>query len=337
MLITVVIIAIDISQKIDEFIEKKVPLQEIIFDFYVNFIPYFINLFSYLFVFISVIFFTSKMTSNTEIVAILSGGVSYRRLLVPYMLASTFLAIFSFVLASYIIPYTNKARLNFEYKYLKNLTLENDQIHKEIEPGTFIYIQRYDNVSNTAYKFSIEKFKNKELKYKLLADRIVWNNKKKLWELYDYVARDIDGLNEKLTKGTIIESNVNIKPGDFSLITEFQETMNFNELSRFIDKQISEGAKNVEKYEVEKQKRIAFPFSCFILTIIGVSLSTRKRKGGLGYHLGFGIFLSFVYILFLQISQTYALTGILNPFIAVWLPNFVFGLIAFILYKLASK
>jgi lipopolysaccharide export system permease protein len=329
----------DISEKIDDFIEKAAPLKAIIFDYYMNFIPYFTVLFSSLFTFISVIFFTSKMASDTEIIAILASGMSFRRLLLPYMIAAFLLSTFAFLMSNYVIPPSNKIKLAFEDKYIHDKPVDYNakNIHKQIEPGVFIYMESYQNVSNMGYKFSMEKFDKGQLVSKLFSEYIQWDSTINKWVVHDYYIRNMNGQKEKLTKGVVLDTSLSMHPSDFKRRNDFIETMSIGELGVFIKEQKQEGTNNIETMVIERDKRIAFPFSSFILTLIGVCLSTRKVRGGIGVHIGVGMLLSFSYILFMQFSSQFAISGTFSPALAAWTPNIIFSVVAFFLYRMAPK
>jgi lipopolysaccharide export system permease protein len=338
ILIISIAIVFDITERIDDFIEKEAPLSEIIFDYYMNFVPYFVNLYSALFTFIAVIFFTSKMAYNTEIIAILSSGVSFLRLMLPYLLSAIIIALFSFILNSYIIPPANKNRLEFAEKYLKNPYRNYDKhIHKQILPGVYMYMESYSTTTHTGQLFSLEKFEDKKLVSKLTSDYIKWNKETKKWDIYNYFIRHIDGLDERFEKGKKIDTSLTVKPKDFSSRLNIVETMNIHELNSFIEQQKVRGASNIESYLIEKYNRIAYPFSTFILTLIGVTIASRKVKGGIGLHIGLGIAISFSYILFMRFSSQFAINGSLNPLVAVWLPNIIFVFVGYISYRIAPK
>jgi len=333
-----VIIIFDLSQKIEDFIEKKAPVNAIIFDYYVNFVPYFINLLSPIFIFIAVILFTSKLASNTEIIAILSSGTSYFRLLRPYFYSAIILASLSFSLTNYIIPKANKTRLAFEEQYYRSSIRNWDRnIHKQIEPGIYIYMESFSVESDIGYKFSMEKYNGNTLKSKLLSDYIQWDTTLNKWKIHNYIIRDFDGIKETLTKGNIIDTTLNILPKDFKERDNYIETMNLNELNTYIEKKKLQGAENIAELLVYKYQRLASPFAAFILTLIGVALSSRKVRGGMGAHMGFGILLSAAYILFMQIANNLAIGSGLNPIFAVWIPNILFLLIGIYLFYKAPK
>lgn len=337
-LVILISIVFDISEKIDDFLEKKAPLKEIVFNYYLNFIPYFINLFSPLFIFISVIFFTSKMAMQTEIIAILNSGISFRRLLAPYLAAATILAALSFYLNGWVIPHANIERLAFENTYIKNpYVLRTRNIHRQISPDNFIYFESYNNRENIGYQFSYEKFEKGKLIYKLMAERIRWDSVTTKWEIENYFIREIDSLKEKITKGTTLDTNFAFSHVEFNRRINYIEAMDNKELNAFIVQEKMRGAENVAFYEVEKYRRSAYPFATFILTIMGVSLSSRKVRGGIGLQLGAGILLSFTYILFMQVTTTFATNGSMSPIIAVWIPNIVFAAISIYLVGKAPK
>ncbi|MDO9510479.1 MAG: LptF/LptG family permease [Bacteroidales bacterium] len=338
LLISVVII-FDISEKIDDFIDKQAPLSAIIFDYYLNFIPFFINLFSALFTFISVVFFTSRLAARTEIIAILSSGISFRRLLRPYIIAASFLVILTIYLANFLIPVLNIDLREFEKKYIKNPIKTRDiDIHMQISPGTFMYVESWDNSKNQGTRFSLEQFERGRMISKITSDRITWDTASSHWQIHDYILRTIDSMNyQTLTRGKILDTAMTMNPAEFVIDVEDIKTMNYSQLRNFIDRETLKGSKNIKVYEVEKYKRIAFPVSALILTIIGVALSSRKIRGGIGMHLGLGIALTFSYILFMQISSQFAIYGSLQPMAAVWMPNLFFGIIAVWLLKIAPK
>src|SRR5690554_6242678 len=336
LLIISISVVFDLAEKIDDFLESDAPLQAIVLDYYANFIPYFANLFTPLFVFIAVIFFTSKMAYQTEIIAILSSGVSFRRLVVPYIIGAAIISTFSFVLGAYIIPPANKTRLEFEATYIKKRKeTGRTNIHMQIEPGVFVYVRRYSSLREVGDDFSLEVFDGKELKTKLTALSAVYDTLSSGWILQRYVKREfLDGGKQIITEGDRLDTVLNMRPIDLKEERKFYETMNNRELSVYIDEQLARGVGNVEEFVIEKYRRTASAFSAFILSIMGLSLASRKVRGGMGLHIGVGIALSFAYILFLTISTTFAINGNMSPLLAVWLPNIVFaGITAFLYYK----
>jgi len=339
-LLILIVIIFDISENIDSFIKNEAPLKAIIIEYYVNFIPYFINLFIYLFTFISVIFFTSKLAGNSEIIAILSSGVSFRRLLFPYLMAAIFLALFSFYLGNFLIPKTNKTRRIFKNSYMEKLTKDNERnMHLQISPGTFVYVESYSSVLNEGKRFSLEKFNGQDLTYKVIAEKIKYDTTSHTWFLEDYFERNFDSIRgHELVMGEEMElTGINLNPLDLYKIKERFEEMNLFELNDYIESEKKKGSIVYKKYEIEKHKRIAGPVAIIILTFIGVALSSRKMRGGIGMHLGVGIALTFSYILLMQVSTVFSTFGDLSPMIAAWIPNIIYFFIGLYLLKVAPK
>ncbi len=335
----VIFIAIifDYNEKIDKFTQSHVTLEKIIFDYYLNFVPYFSNLFSPLFVFIAVILFTSNLAGNSEIIAMKAAGMSFRRLLRPYMLSAALIAITTFMLGAYVIPKGNVSRVNFENTYVRKKNISSaENIQMQVDTGVVAYITHFDNRTKSGYGFSLDKFVDKKLVAHLTAQSIQYDTlseKRYSWTLHNYRIRTLRGMREKITSGQRIDSVIMMEPRDFFYVKNQQETMTLAELDEFITKQQLRGTPNVSTFEVEYHKRFAMPFAAFILTIIGVSLSSQKRKGGMGVSLGIGLALSFGYIMFQTVSATFATNAGLPAMIAVWIPNIVFAIIAFVLYK----
>jgi lipopolysaccharide export system permease protein len=339
-LIISVAIVFDISEKVDDFIQKEAPIRAIIVDYYFNFIPYFVNLFSPLFTFIAVIFFTSKMAYNTEIVAILASGVSFWRFLRPFLISASVLAILSFLLINFVIPPANQTRLEFEERYIRNPFYNREyNIHRQIGPGNFIYFESYNNQRNIGYKFSVEQIDKEtgEMKYKLMADMISWDTLVNKWKLENFYIRHIDGTDEKLTRGLSLDTTFNFYPEEFGRRINNIETMNFFELNKFIEDEKFRGSENIVFFELEKYQRMSLPFATFILTIIGVSVASRKVRGGIGLHIGIGLLIAFTYILFMQISTTFATNAGLSPMLAVWIPNIIYLFLGGFLLRKAPK
>jgi len=336
-LILGIAIIFDISENLDDFLAKSVPTKVIIFDYYLNFIPYFGNLFAPLFTFIAVIYFTSKMAYNTEIIAILSSGVSYARLMRPYLVSAFIVALLSFTLGNFIIPPANSEMISFRDKYINNNAAAGSQkdIHRQIEPGVYIYMQTFNN-NNIGYRFTLEHFEGAKLVEKLTAQNIRWNEKDESWIINTYWKRIISDDHEVLSSGYRLDTTLNMTPKDFIVMKNEMETYKTPDLIREISLMKMRGVNSIE-WEIEKHKRIANPFSTFILTVIGMSLASRKIKGGLGFHLGLGLMLAFSYILFMQISTVFAINGGTPPIVAVWIPNLVYSVIAFFIYRWAAR
>lgn len=338
LLIICIVIVFDISEKIEDFITHDVPFSEIVFDYYLNFIPYFVNLFAHLFTFIAVIFFTSRMAARTETVAILSAGISFKRFLRPYMIGAAFIAGLTLFLGNWLIPQANKTRLEFESKYIGSRYINMDHnIHRQVAPGAFIYMERYDSEDNVGTRFTLEKFEGREMIMKLSAREIRWDSVKSRWSIIDYSGRYIRGKKERLFKGSRIDTTFNMSPKDFKRAENVVASMNVTELHAYIENEKSKGSANVHLYEIEQHRRFAFPFATFIMTLIGVAVSSRKVRGGIGKQLGIGISLSFIFIFFMQLFTSYASSGVMPAYIAVWIPNAIFALIAAWMLKKAPK
>ncbi len=338
-LIISISVVFDMVEKIDDFMETDAPLSAIIFDYYFNFIPYFANLFTPLFVFIAVIFFTSKMAYQTEIIAILSSGVSFRRMMFPYFMGAAIITIFSFLLGGFVIPPANKTRIAFENTYVKSKKETGlSDMHMQVEPGVFVYMGKYYSFGERGDRFNIEKFNGKELVSRLSARTARYDSISNKWKLSDYTIWNFKkGFEQTIVNGAEIDTTINVLPSDFKSERKFFEMMTNTELREYILEQRNRGVGNIEEFEIEWYKRIASPFAAFILTLIGVSLASRKVRGGMGLHIGIGIGLSFAFILFMTVSTTFAINGNMNPVLAVWLPNIVFALIGSFLYYRAPK
>ncbi|MFC2080164.1 LptF/LptG family permease [Bacteroidota bacterium] len=338
-LILAIAVVFDISEKIDDFIENGATLKKIIFEYYLNFIPYFAVLFSSLFTFIAVIYFTSRMAINTEIIAILNSGMSFRRFLRPYIISSIIIAGLSFYLNDQVIPNANKVKLKFEEQYIHKTPkrFKTRNYHRQIEPGIYVYMDNYSTISKVGYNFTLEKFEDNMLVSKLIADQIRWDTSSNKWSLRRYYQRDIDGMHEYITSGLKKDTTLSITPEDFARRLNIVETMDLKELSEFIAQQKMQGETNVKAFQIEKHKRLSFPFSTFILTLIGVAVSSRKVRGGIGIQIATGVIISFTYILFMQFSSQFAIGGLLSVQLAVWIPNIIFVVVAILLFRMAPK
>ena len=340
LLILTIAVVFDFAEKIDNFMEKQAPIKAIIFEYYMNFIPYFAMLFAPLFVFIAVIFFTSKMAISTEIVAILNSGMSFRRLMWPYFLSAFIIATFTFVLTNFVIPKANLIRMDFEDKYYhssaKRVTLEN--IHRMVFKNIYVYMGTYNPLSQRGSNFTIEQFSDSgKLVSKLSSASVIYDTALHKWSAQNYYLRKIKGDSEILTKGKQIDTSLTINPNDFSRDPGFVGTMTSRELEDYINLLRLQGSDELKLFLIEKYRRFANPFAVFILTLIGVTLSSRKIRGGLGMNIGIGLGLSFSYILFLQFASQFCLKGNLGPMLAMWIPNIIYSFIGLVLYKLAPK
>ena len=337
-LILIIVIVFDISEKIDDFLRSNVSVDKIIFDYYLNFIPYFGNLFSPLFIFISVIYFTSKMAGNSEIIAILNSGMSFSRLLRPFIMTAFFLASLSFVLGNFIIPETNKERIDFENKYIKRKQKKRiKNIHMQIQRDQYVYMESYNRSKNIGYKFTLENFENNVLKSKLSANYIEYDTVNNNWKARDYFIRKYQEKNDEIIKGSVIDTVINLSPSDLAKNRSLVETMGMKKLNQYIKQEEIKGTAQIVYHKIEKHKRIANPFSTIILTVIAVAIGSKKIRGGAGIQLSLGLVMSFAYILFMQISTTFATNSNLLPIIAVWIPNLIFTVIAFVLVRFSMR
>lgn len=341
ILIISISIVFDVNDNLAKFSQYHAPLKAIVFDYYLNFTPYFANLFSPLFVFIAVIFFTSKMAGNSEIIAILAAGVSFKRLMRPYMISCVLISCMSYVLSAYVIPHGTVIKQNFESMYKnnkKNTSAENVQL--QVDRGVIAYIQHYDNNYKKGYGFCLDKFENKKLVSHMTAMEIQYDtisDEKFHWKAMNWKIREMKGMREKITSGEKKDTIILMEPTDLVYSKGQQETFTSPELHDYISKQINRGSGNVVRYQVEYHKRIASSFASFILTIIGLSLSSRKRKGGMGMYLGIGLALSFFYILLQTISASFAINAGSPPIIAAWMPNILFAIVAYFCYRKAPR
>ncbi|OFY64229.1 MAG: hypothetical protein A2V64_03430 [Bacteroidetes bacterium RBG_13_43_22] len=340
ILIMTIAVVFDLAEKIDNFMEKQAPWRAVVFDYYLNFIPYFATLFAPLFVFIAVIFFTSRMAVNTEIIAILNSGMSFRRMMWPYFLSSVVIAVFIFYLTNFVIPKTALERMDFEDKYYRpqwrKITVEN--IHRQVYKNIYVYMESYSPIYLRGRNFTIEKFSEEgKLVSKLSSPSVLWDSASSKWTATNYTLRDINGNEELISRGVRIDTTLTISPEDFSRDPGFVGTMTYRELYDYIDLLKLQGSDELKVFLIEKHRRFAHPFAVFILTLIGVSLSSKKIRGGIGMSIGIGLALSFSYILFLQFASQFSVKGNLNPMLAMWIPNIVYIVIAMVLYKLAPK
>lgn len=340
-LIISIAVVFDYNEHIDKFVSNNAPWRAIIFDYYLNFIPYFSNLFSPLFVFIAVIFFTSKLAENSEIIAMFSTGTSLHRLMRPYMFSALLIAILTYGLGAYIIPKGNITRIEFENTYKKKKKVESARnIQMEVEPNVIAYIERFESSNNTAYRFSLDSFDGNSMKSHFTARTLVYIGDAEnphRWKAKNWQHRILTDTLEHITDGLQLDTIIQVEPYDLLITKNQQETLTSPELKQYIDKQRRRGIANIKEFEIEYHKRIATSFAAFILTLIGVALSAKKVKGGMGLNLGIGIALSFGYIVFQTISSTFAVNGNMSPMVAVWIPNITFLIIGIYLYYKAPK
>ena len=327
VLLVSVAIVFDISEKIDTLADAT--MKEIIFDYYLNFAWYFSNLLSPLITFIAVIFITSQLANNSEIIATFASGISFHRVMVPYWISAAVIAVMTYILSSFVIPPANEVRLDFLAKYKNAYKRETNatNVQLEVEKGVILYIGTYEKSLKRAYRMTLEKFDGKTLVSRTTAQFADYDTLGH-FELRKWVTRDFVGMQETMTSGERKDTTLNVDTEDFFVYREMQQQMTNAQLERYIEKQRSRGVGSIQEFEIEYEKRHSQPFAAFILTTIGFALASKKVKGGMGMNLGIGLALSFSYILFDTISATFAISGGLSPRIAVWIPNFLFLLIA---------
>ncbi len=341
LIIISIAVVFDINEHIDKFVSRNATMRQIFLDYYVNFVPYYSNLFSQLFVFVSVIYFTTKLAENSEIIAMMSTGMSFKRILRPYIFSAIIISLVTYYLGCYVIPEGNIKRVKFENTFKKKKVANyttNAQL--EVAHGVIAYIGRYEDNTKTGYEFLLDQFKNKKLVSHLQANTIRYDTLAEEpyhWILNNYEIRNLQGMREILQTGSRLDTIIKMEPQDFLITKGQQETLTSPKLRRYIKRQKERGFANIKEFEFEYWKRGSSAFAIIILTIMGVSLSAQKRKNGMGIALGIGIFLSLLYILFQTFSKTFAVNLNMYPPLAAWLPNIVFAFIAFILYKKAPR
>jgi lipopolysaccharide export system permease protein len=325
----------------DKMMDHHAPWKAIIFEYYMNFVPYFANLFSQLFVFIAVIFFTTKLAEHSEIIAMFSSGVSFKRLLRPYMISAAIIAIASYYLGSYVIPRGSQKRIQFTENYIRrHKTTFANNVQLEVGKGVIAYIENFQRSDKSGMNFSLDKFDGKKLISHLTASSICYDStaaRKNTWTIRSYMIREMKGMREKISKGEKLDTIINMQPNDILILKGQEQELRNPELKQYIERQKERGFANIQSFELEYYRRYATPFAAFILTIIGASLSSRKSKGGMGLSLGIGLALSFSYILFQSLSSSFAVNADFPPMIAVWIPNIIYAFIAFFVYKKAPK
>jgi len=331
-------ITVNLAEKIGKILEYKVPLIEVLL-YYAYFTVYFANLLFPLFLFLSVIWFTSKMANNTEVIAILSSGVSYFRYLRPYIIGATIVCLGALVLGMYLAPMASKGYNEFTYKYLKKGKSDRDQnnVFRQIDENNYIYVNNFNITNQTGTFFTLEHFEGNKLKYKISANRIKYNEADSTYSLFNYTKRNIGEQDDILESKTQLDTVFSFDLEDLTPVAYIAETLNFNELNRFIEKEQLRGSSYINRYEVVKYKRWSLPVSAYILTVIAVAVSSKKRRGGMGANLAIGITIGMVYIFFDKVFGTMAEQSDFSPFIATWFPNMLFGALAIYLLNDAKR
>ena len=342
LMLMLIAVIFDVSEKVDDFLDGDVipTLGEVLFDYYLNFIAHYGNLFSFLIIFIAVIYFTSKMSGDTEIVAIISSGISFNRLLRPFFMGATIIAGLSLLLNHMVLPKANETRLEFEERFIRNpfnITAEN--MHREVNEGEIVYFKIYLSSRSEARNFSVENWdkENHRLEWKLTAATANYNDTTKVWKLKSWFIREYGEERDVLRHGAEMDTIFNFSPMDFAQRLNAASAMSYTELNEYIERERDKGSDKIAFFEIEKHQRTSYPLATYVLTLIGVCIASRKARGGIGVHLALGIALAMVYIFCMKITTVAATNAGLDPFIAVWIPNLVFLGIGLMLYRFAQK
>jgi lipopolysaccharide export system permease protein len=333
-------IVIDVSEKVNKMIENKVPFDKIAI-YYYDFVIYFANLLFPIMLFLSIIWFTSKLAANTEIIAILSSGISFTRFLRPYLIGATVVSIFSLLMGFYLVPKASEGFKSFRYNYLigngQEEERDNSDVFRQISDDQYIYVSNFNTISKMAFNFSLEKFKGDQLDYKITANRIKWNPKDSTYTMFGYTKRTVGVLNDVIERADKKTAHFKFELDDLTPTVYVAETLDYGDLVHFIDREKKRGNANINTYLVVLYKKYSIPVSAFILTIIAVAVSSMKRRGGMGMNLAIGILLAFAYVFFDKIFGVMAEKSSIPPIIAVWIPNIVFGILAVYLLRNAKR
>ena len=337
-LLMTIVIVFDMSENIQRFMSHNVPAKEVITGYYLNFIPYFINLFIPLFTFISVIWFTSKLSSRNEIISIFDNGISFNRMLVPYVVGAVIIMLFSLVMSNFIVPTTNGKLNDFKFQYFGRRATSTSYLHIKNSKNSYIFVERWDKMEGIGYNFTYEEFDNSALRLKISAQTIDYDEDNKTWRLHRYMRRVITPDDEELIfRGDEFDTTFNITPLNLYQDISVSETMSYRELRQFIREEKLRGSSLLANYQIERHKRLANPVGILIMTLLGVSVSCRKTTRGVGVHIFIGIGLAFSFIFLQQISTVFSVSGGLPPVLGTWIPNIIFAIITVILLKMTPK
>lgn len=336
-LLMTIIVVFDVSENIQRFLDNEVPLSKVIFSYYLNFIPYFINLFIPLFTFISVIWFTSKLSQKNEIIAILGSGVNFYRLMLPYITGAVIIAVLAFAMSNFLIPHTN-ARLNaFKNEFFYKKSISNSNIHIKNSSNTYIFVERWEYETKTGQNFSYEKLGNQILAYKIKARTIRYDEENEKWILEDYIKRRVSDNGEIVERGRSMDTVFNITPQDLNKDVSVVETMTYNTLRNYIKEEKEKGSGFVKYYQIEQHKRMSNPLGTIIMTLLGLSVASRKTHRGIGVHLFIGMGMAFSFIFFQQVSDVFSVSGNLPPALGAWIPNLIFLVICIVMLRFTQK
>lgn len=337
LLLMTIIIVFDLSENIQRFMSKNIPVGEIITGYYLNFIPYFINLFIPLFTFISVIWFTSKLSSNNEIISILGNGVNFYRFLVPYFVGAMIIMLISLVMANFIVPHTNENLNEFKYKYFGKQAISTTDLHIKNSANSYLYVQRWDRDNDLGYEFTYEEFDDSKIRLKIKAQIAAFDPQSQKWVLRHYLRREFINDREIVTTGHQMDTTFNVLPRNFSQDVFIAETMSYKELRNFIKEEKLRGSNLVSHFQIERNKRVSNSIGIFIMTFLGLSVSSRKNQRGVGVHIFMGMGLAFTFIFLQQVSTVFSVSGGLPPVLGTWIPNIIFLFITILTLKMAQK
>ena len=330
-------IMVDMAEKIDKFKENEVPISAI-FDYYYDFTWYFANLLFPIFLFLAVIWFTSKLANNTEVIALLSSGISFNRFIRPFMISASIVGIFTFFTGMFIVPKSNERFNEFRFKYIhKKSQRQTRNLYKQINSDEFIFVSSYDPIRKSANNFTLEHFDDNILKHKINANSIRWIEKDSIFRMANYVKRTINGDNEIILKNNRKDTIFDFKIDDLAPVSYKAETLTFAPLNRFIDKEKKGGSILINSHLLVRHKRWSLPISAFVLTLIAVSVSSFKRRGGMGLNLAFGITLGFIFIFFDKIFSVLVNKSNFSPLLGAWLPIILFGFLAFFMLRKVTR
>jgi lipopolysaccharide export system permease protein len=337
-LLMTIVVVFDVSENIQRFMSHNIPAKEVITGYYLNFIPYFINLFIPLFTFISVIWFTSKLSSRNEIISIFDNGISFNRMLVPYIVGAVFIMLLSLVLSNFIVPTTNGKLNDFKYQYFGRRNVATTYLHIKNSKNSYIFVERWDKMEETGYNFTYEEFDHNAIRQKISAQTIDYNEEKQVWQLHRFTRRVITPDNEEvITRGEQFDTVLNILPRNLYQDAFVSETMSYKELRQFIKEERMRGSSLLANYQIEQHKRLANPLGILIMTLLGVSVSCRKSTRGVGVHVFIGMGLAFSFIFLQQVSTVFSVSGGLPPVLGTWFPNIIFLIITIVMLRLTPK
>jgi len=336
-LVILIVVAVDVAENIQEFLDSKVPVWDIFFGYYCNFVPYFVNLLSPIFVFIAVIYFTSKLSRHCEIVAMLNTGMSFYRLMIPYMVSAIAIGTLSFYLSNFLIPQTNRGLMEFKERYgSRQIKSKNVDCHIKISTNGYIYVKYWEHSSGKGYDFSYEEMGKEGVNYKLYASTIQWDTIENQWILNNYVKHTYNGINETIESGSKMNSDLNFSVSDFVIVKQGYSMMSYSTIREYIEDERSKGSE-AKDYEYEKHRRIAFPFATIILSIVGLCVSCRRSRQGVGLHLLLGLLITFSFVMLMQFAQVFATLGGLPAVWAAWTPNIIYSILSIFLIIKAPK